>query len=146
MVAGGDLILAEHVNILIGEAVVTSSTTLSQPEVEVNTITVPLVNGYTYELRMFAHLATSTANTVGTFRIRNTTVAGTEITNAQIFAPTTSSLGFQLNATPQRFTAAATGNQVFKMTLTGNTSTNQVQVAASALRPCRLQVWRIVNP
>lgn len=150
MVLAGDITYATDVNnlntsygTLLNEALVTAdSATTAAVELEVNTLTETLVNGVRYEVRWWCHVSASTAATNAIVRIRDTTVAGTELGATQTHCATTTAVGFFI-AGVLDFTAVASAAKTFKMSLQGNSGANLVQIRAATNRKCRMQLWRV---
>jgi hypothetical protein len=148
MAAAGEVIVAEDVNVWIGEDAIDadSSTWDDTPEVVVGTVTVGLVDDYRYKIWFHGRVSTDVAGDYAGLRIREDSVSGTQLQfSGNIHLPTTTGNGFPtfLFAT---YTAAATASKTFVLTgqRTAGTGTAH-RIRGSSSSPGYLVVERIVS-
>lgn len=122
-----------------------SSTWAGTESGAVMTVTVSLINGFVYGLTFFGIVSADVANDASLMRIREGDGAGTQITAAPVFMPTTLGTGWTIMLYAE-YTAVATGSKPFIITGQRNVGTGTAhRIRASAVRQAFFTVDRIVS-
>jgi hypothetical protein len=108
-----------------------------------STVTAALVTGRTYRVRFVGTLQSSVASDSGNVRLREDSVAGTQINLVRV-ALSESNAGF-LAMVEGEYTAVSTGNKTFVATGVRNTGTGNLLFPAAATQPRQLYVDYIRN-
>lgn len=138
--SGGATIMAE----VEVDANVADSGTFTTTETQVQTITASLENGRTYLVVGDGAMGTTVADSRGVVRIREDTVAGTQLMERSCdlsAASATTGAGMPYYVTARYTHAAASGDKTFSLTMQRGNGTGVLRQEANTDRPCWLTVY-----
>lgn len=122
------------------ETYTSDSTTFTDSQTEIMSVTASLVSGRTYRVRAFANFESDTGGVNVAVRINKDTAGGETMQTAQTYIDNTSSLGFTVPIEVEH-TASATGDKTFVVTaLRNGGGSGTLFMGASSLRPAYLYV------
>ena len=120
-----------------------SSGAITTTETIVLTITAPLINTVTYRITAYFLTQLSVATDVFVSRLREDDASGTQLQNARIANGVTNSV-FPCYMEVE-YTATATGNKTFVVTLLRTSGTGNIVMNAGATQPCYLYIDYVRN-
>lgn len=130
--ASGDKLTNEVIATRVATNPVTaSSSTFTNTEVSLATVTAYLIDGKRYLVKYPARFSVATAAQLVTARLREDTVSGTQLQAAQVYCHSTDSVGFDLPIEVE-YTATVTGNKTFVFTGQRNGGSGNVTMLAAA--------------
>jgi hypothetical protein len=115
--------------------VIADSSTTTTTELTVITVVAPLVSGGIYRVTAYGHVNSSVGTDTVTTRIREDSSVGNELQQdggIAIAGSTTSGRKFYMQV---EYTAVATGNKTFVVTVNRSSGTGNVNLEASGARP-----------
>lgn len=148
-VFGGDVVYAADINELIDRQNTTiftgDSSTWSNTEVSVMSITIAAVAGAKYKIIFEGRVSTDVAADGAVMRIREDNLTGNQLSYLPVYLPTTAGNGWQSRVYAE-WTAASTANKTFVVTGQRTIGTGVAhRIRAAGNGPAYFYVDRIAN-
>jgi hypothetical protein len=138
--AAGDKVPWSYIATRVATTTITAdSSTWTTTETSISTVVASLTSGLLYRVQCCIPLSSGSAGELMNLRIREDTVAGTQLQGINVYASTTSAVGFQGYVVAE-YTAVATGSKTFVLTGSRVTSLGTCQARAGASRPAYFTV------
>jgi hypothetical protein len=137
--ASGDVLANAVIAVRVGTLKLVADSAAVTAEASVGSVTCYLETGKTYALTGNARISSTVASENSIARVREDTASGTQVTQAQVTVSNTSTQGFNA-AIYGEYTAVATGNKTFHLTLQRNGGTGNHQIRGAAVAPSWLYV------
>lgn len=148
-VFGGDVVYAADINELIDRVntnkITSDSTTWGATETVAASITISAIAGATYKIIFEGKVSSDVSADADNMRIREDTLAGSQLQLQQVNLPSTSTNGWQAHIYTE-WTASSTASKTFVLTGQRSAGTGTAhRIRASASAPGFLYVDRIAN-
>jgi hypothetical protein len=120
--------------IATGTKQTSDSASITTTETEIASVTASLVSGRTYGISVMVRVGSSVAGDTAIIRLREDTIAGTEVGGDNLHIPTSSSVGHPY-LLYYEYVAVSTAAKTFIIGLVRNAGTGNIRREAASTRP-----------